>query len=295
MEGRITTIQRMSIHDGPGIRSTVFLKGCNMRCRWCHNPETFSPGKELEWLSDKCINCRECLPHCATGALRLNAGTVQFDKSKCTACFKCIDACFADALNSIGRDYSPQALFKEVMQDKVFFEQSGGGVTFSGGEVMLQIDFVTECMKLFKEAKIHTAIETNLLACWDNYRQLLPYVDLVMADLKVMDNVSHKKWTSVGNEVVISNIQELDKTGKAYCIRTPLVPGVNHSHDAIEAIAGFVSGLKHVQKFELLPFHPLADSKYNNLGLANPFEHVKALGERDLKRYQNILMKYNLV
>ncbi len=294
MNGLITTIQRMSIHDGPGIRSTIFVKGCNLRCKWCHNPETFSPKSELEWIADKCINCGACVEVCMPKALDFNNGIVQFDKSKCTACFHCVEHCFPEALVKIGRKVSPTEVFTEIAQDFPYFKESNGGITISGGEPMLQFEFVRKTLQLFHQAKIHTAIETNLSVSWDKYKAILPYINLVMADLKLMDSVQHKTWTNVENKKILENILALDKTGIPYYLRTPVVPGVNHSEQQIEEISSFVSRLKNIQKFELLPFHPLADSKYKNLGIENPFKNVKALSTKELKNYHSILEKYKL-
>ena len=294
MLGTITNIQRMSIHDGPGIRSTVFMKGCNLRCKWCHNPETFLPKPELEWISDKCINCGKCVKLCPSGAMNYYAGMVHFEKAKCKACFKCLDVCFPGALLKVGQIITPEELFAKVEQDFPFYEESGGGITFSGGEPMLQCDFTWDSLRLFKKANIHTAMETNLLSPWNKTESILPYTDLVMADLKVVDNERHKKWTGMGNRLILENIKKLDKTGKAYWLRTPLVPGVNNSEKEIEGIAKFVSKLNNLEKFELLPFHPLANTKYKNLGIDDPMKNVNAITTAELNNYQSILKNYKI-
>lgn len=291
MRGLITTIQRMSIHDGPGIRSTIYMKGCNLRCQWCHNPETFAPKAELEWIAAKCINCGVCVQICESEALNFDNGIVQFNKNKCTSCFACVQYCFPEALHKIGREISPEEVFEEIKQDFPFFKESNGGITISGGEPMLQSDFVIETFKRFKNVNIHTAIETNLSVPWEKYEAILPYTDLVMADLKLMDNQLHKEWTGLGNKRILENILKLDKTGITYYLRTPVVPKVNHSEKQIEEITRFVSKLKNIEKFELLPFHPLAESKYKNLDIENPFKNVKAVTAVELEAYQPILKK----
>ena len=203
MIGRITTIQRMSLHDGPGIRSTVFLKGCNMHCGWCHNPETLSMNPELEWIQQKCIGCNSCAAVCRSGAFSLKQGKPDFQKSLCTSCFECLPVCYAEAITKIGRELTPEEVFAEVEQDFPFFSNSGGGVIISGGEPMLQPEFTKQTLALFKKAGIHTALDTNLSISWTQYEKVLPYVDLVLADLKIMDSELHVKWTGQSNRVIL--------------------------------------------------------------------------------------------
>ena len=294
MNGVITTIQRMSIHDGPGIRSTVFLKGCNLRCKWCHNPETFSPQPELEWQQDRCQQCGACTEVCKTGALQIANGKVTLTRDRCTACFDCIEVCYPQALRKMGRHITPQQLCSELEKDRVFFDESGGGVTFSGGEPMMQAPFLAEAMGLLKEKGIHVALETNLSVPWDHYEKILPYTDLVMADLKIMDEEKHRKWTGSGNKRILDNILRLDRANVPYILRTPVVPGVNDSPEDMEKTAAFVARLENISTYELLPFHPMAESKYKNLGKVDPFKGVQALDLKKLESYEPILTKYKI-
>ncbi|TKG93889.1 glycyl-radical enzyme activating protein [Puteibacter caeruleilacunae] len=293
MEGKITTIQRLSIHDGPGIRSTIFMKGCNLRCQWCHNPETFSMQPQLQWISEKCINCGKCVEVCNDSAFTINNGLVQFNRDKCTTCFDCVEHCYPNAIQQIGRTISADDLFNEIAPDFPYFNTSNGGVTFSGGEPMLQLNFLLKTLQLFKQANIHTAIETNFTADWSKYEAIIPYVDLFIGDLKIMDSKDHKRWTGLGNDIILKNIKKLDKTGIPYYIRTPIIPGVNHSAIQVESIIQFVSDLNNVERFELLPYHPLADVKYRNLGIKNPLQNTKGLTNKDLEIYNPILKQYN--
>lgn len=294
MKGIITTIQRMSIHDGPGIRSTVFLKSCNLRCKWCHNPETFKPQAELEFQADLCQQCGECIKVCQSGALSLINGSLNLNRKLCVLCFDCIEVCFPEALRKMGRTLQPEELVAELENDIVFFRESGGGVTFSGGEPMLQFNFLKESAKLLKAKNIHVAIETNLTAPWEKYEEILHFTDLVMADLKLMDEKAHKHWTGSGNKMILENIKKLDSSGTPYYLRTPVVPGVNDSVEEIERIASFVGKLKNIKKYELLPFHPLADFKYNNMGIDNPFEGVNPLKKELLDPFKAILKDYKI-
>jgi len=292
MKGIITHIQRMSIHDGPGIRSTIFMKGCNLRCQWCHNPETFSSLPEIEWIKSKCISCQSCVKSCKSEALSLINGKVEFNKSKCTSCFDCIPVCFSAALQKVGMEVTPNEVFLEIQQDFPFFKNSDGGITISGGEPMLQQAFITETFKLFRQAGIHTAIETNFTFPWKRYETVLPFIDMVMVDVKLIDDNLHTKWTGGSNKHVIQNILTLDKTDKPYIIRTPVVPQVNADEEQMDQIIHFVSGLKNLVKFEMLPFHSLATPKYHNLGIPNPFEKVNNVLTAELHKYNQLLKKY---
>lgn len=291
MRGIITHIQRMSIHDGPGIRSTIFMKGCNLHCQWCHNPETFSSSPEIEWIQDKCISCSACVDVCQPKALYLDNGKVAFDKSKCTACFDCIPVCFPEALVKIGREVTPQEVFSQVKQDFSYFKESKGGVTISGGEPMLQPEFVKETFALFQSAGIHTALESNMSLPWKQYEAVLPHINLVMVDIKLMNSNLHKKWTGSSNKRILENIIALDATGKPYILRTPVVPDANADEESIREISDFLAQLKNLVKFELLAFHPLAATKYKNLGIPNPFEGKRGITHEEIKKYNNLFLR----
>jgi pyruvate formate lyase activating enzyme len=292
MNGRITTIQRMSLHDGPGIRSTVFLKGCNMHCGWCHNPETLSREPELEWIQQKCIGCNSCTDVCQTGAFSLKDGKPDFQKKLCTSCFDCVEVCYAEAINKIGREVTPEEVFTEVEQDFQFFRSSDGGITISGGEPMLQAEFTRQTLALFKKAGIHTALDTNLSVSWKQYEKVLPFTDLVLADLKMMDDTLHKKWTGRHNTSILENIYKLDTSGVPYFIRTPVIPGVNDNEKEIISIARFVASLKNIRNFELLAYHSMASCKYTNLEIENPMGQTPDLSKERLNELQKIVETY---
>lgn len=295
MKGQITTIQRMSLHDGPGIRSTVFLKGCNMRCAWCHNPETLNMSPELEWIQEKCIACNSCVEVCQSGAFSLVEGKPWFQKNLCDSCFDCVAVCYAEAISKVGREITPEEVFAEVKQDFPFFSNSGGGVTISGGEPMLQPEFTTQTLALFKQAGIHTALDTNLSVPWKQYENVLSYTDLVLADLKLMDDTLHMKWTGKHNAAVLENLHQLDASGICYFLRTPVVPGVNDNEQEILAMASFAASLKNIQKYELLPFHTMASYKYANLKMVNPMGGTHDLPKEKMERFRKILNDNNLL
>lgn len=289
MIGRITTIQRMSLHDGSGIRSTVFLKGCNMHCGWCHNPETLNMNAELELIQQKCIGCNSCTEVCQTGAFSLVDRKPDFQKTLCTSCFDCVEVCYAEAINKIGREVTPEEVFAEVEQDFPFFSNSGGGITISGGEPMLQPEFTKQTLALFKKAGIHTALDTNLSISWTQYEKVLPFTDLVLADLKMMDDTLHLKWTGKHNSTILENIYKLDASGIPYFIRTPVVPGINDHKAEIQAMAKFAASLKNLKKYELLPYHSMASCKYTNLKLENPMGKTRDLSKERLEYFQKII------
>ncbi len=287
MQGIITNIQRFSVHDGPGIRTTVFLKGCNLRCFWCHNPETLSPKPQLELYLERCIGCDECFRVCPRGAHVRVDGNRYFQRELCQACGQCAETCYAQGLVLVGRPISPEEVVAEVAQDWAFYESSGGGVTLSGGEPLLQGEFSYAILEQCRRQEIHTAIETAANMPWAQVAALLPVTDLVMMDIKLMDDEAHRQATGVSNGRILANAERLGGQSQPLIVRTPVIPGVNDTPEAIGAIAGFVSRLPNLLYYELLPFHPLAQGKYHSLGLdyraaglkAPAREQMDALGQ----------------
>ncbi len=283
LRGMVTHVQRMSLHDGPGMRTTIFFKGCNLRCKWCHNPETFSLNQELGWIRNKCIRCGVCLEKCPSGALSVQDDEIARNRNVCIGCHTCVEECYAGAHHLIGKTYSTEDLCNIAEEDRGFFENSGGGVTVSGGEPTVQYSFLKELLKALHEKDFHVALQTNLKASWDKYEELLPYVDYFMCDLKVLDKEAHRYWTGTDNELILANMVRLDASGKRYCVRTPVVPGVNDRKEQLRQMSDFVSKLKHAEKYELIPFHPLASYKYKDLGMKYEFETVKEIPKNEFK------------
>lgn len=272
MEGIITDIQRFSLKDGPGIRTTVFFQGCNMTCAWCHNPETISRKSALMLYKENCIQCGKCLKQCASGALSVNGTQVHVDRSLCVSCGACTQVCYARALVMSGRRMTIEDVMAEILQDEDYYRNSGGGVTLSGGEVFLQFDFAYDLLRRCKKKQIATAIESNLNVSWNQIEKLLPIVDLVMCDIKLLDSKRHNEWTGVGNKLILDNIRQLAQCQIPMIVRTPVIPGINQSEDDILTIARFINELKgNILCYELLNFNPLGDAKYKGLGMGNLF------------------------
>jgi pyruvate formate lyase activating enzyme len=267
MEGIVTNIQRFSIHDGPGIRTTVFLKGCNLRCFWCHNPETLKPKPELEVHPDQCIGCGACFEICPQGAHVIQDGERIFCRELCQACGRCAQECYAEALVIVGESKTVDEVVEEVLRDRPFYETSGGGVTLSGGEPLLQFDFSYAILERCKAEGLHTAIETAANFPWERVEAILPVTDLVMMDIKLLDSEAHQACTNVPNERILANAQRLGHGDRPLIIRTPIIPGVNDTPEIVGAIADLISDFPALEYYELLPFHPMATSKYNSLDI----------------------------
>ncbi len=269
-EGTLTgftfNVQRFSTEDGPGIRTTVFFKGCPLRCTWCHNPEGLSPRPELMWYDVRCVGARECLKICAENALALTPQGMQIDRQRCTVCGDCAQACPAGALEVIGQEWTLEALLAEIEKDAVFFETSGGGVTFSGGEPMHQADFVLALARLCQEAGYHVALDTCGTAAWEHYEAVLPLVNLVLYDLKIFDAERHRASAGVDNGRILENARRIAAAGMPMWIRTPVVPGYTADAANIAALGEFIAAnLPTVQRWDLLAYTNLGQPKYHRL------------------------------
>ena len=265
MEGRITNIQRFSVHDGPGIRTVVFLKGCSLRCRWCCNPEAMLPEPVLMFNPQLCIGCGECVRVCpneASGTL----GDITVDRSRCTGCGACAEVCYAEAKYLRDSRMSPEQLLEELKKDQSFYERTGGGVTFSGGEALLQAEFLEKILRLCKENRIGTAIETCGNVPWENFERILPWMDLFLYDIKHTDSEKHLHYTGGGCERIMENCERLCVAGKEVIIRVPVIPEFNFDREALRDVIRFAEKMK-VKEIDFLPYHRYAANKYLYLGM----------------------------
>ena len=250
----IFDVERSSFVDGPGIRTTVFFKGCNLACAWCHNPESQKRTPQLLFYQNKCTGCGTCRQKCPHGL------------ASCELCGACALYCPSNAREICGREYTLDEVLCEVKKDRLFYESSGGGVTFSGGECMLQIEFLCEALKKCKESGIHTAVDTAGHVPYTSFERILPHTDLFLYDFKCFDSERHKRYTGVGNELILENLARLLQSGKSIWIRIPIIPDVNDSVDEMKKIKAFLDLHGAPEKIELLPYHALGEHKYAAMG-----------------------------
>jgi len=291
--GLTFNVQQFSTEDGPGIRTTVFMKGCPLRCAWCHNPEGLRPMPELMWHDVRCIGAWECLRVCPVGqddflphkrALTLTPSGMKIDRELCTVCGACAQACPAAALEVIGRRWTPDELMNELVKDQVFYETSGGGITFSGGEPMMQADFLCQALPSCKGARLHVALDTCGAVAWERYERVLPWVDLVLFDLKLMDTGRHQSATGISNDIILENARRISALGKPMWVRTPVIPGYTDDPDNIQAIGRFIRDeLPAVQRWDLLAYTNLGKPKYHRLDLPYPLEDAPLLTQAQME------------
>lgn len=274
-KARILEIQRMSTEDGPGIRTTVFFKGCSLRCAWCHNPESILPKPQVQWIGSRCIGCRTCIEACRSGALSLEEDGMKIDRSRCIGCGTCAEECPSTAMEILGKEWTLDDLIHEVIKDRAYFEKSKGGVTVSGGEPGMQAQFAANFLKSLRERGLHTALDTCGLCSREALDLLLPYSSMVLYDLKEIDPEKHKKFTGETNEKIFRNLLYVAEYMKSHLypstlwIRTPVIPGLTAEAENISGIGRFIAenldGI--VTRWELCAFNNLCRDKYIRLGL----------------------------
>ena len=291
MKGKIFEIKRFAVHDGDGIRTTVFFKGCPLKCVWCHNPEGLSARAELGYFEHKCIHCGECASVCSTGAHTVENGSHVFHRERCKACGKCTLACLGNALAFYGNEYTVEELLPILLKDQEFYQNSGGGITLSGGECLVQADFCAALLKALKAHGIHTAVDTCGMVAKGALDKVLPYADVFLYDVKAVTAATHQRCTGYSNGQILDNLVYLEERGAAVEIRIPFVPEWNDKE--IEKLGKFLAKRKCVKKVRLLAYHNLAGSKYLALGLNNTLPQ-RIPTQNELTMYENILKKHGL-
>ena len=267
--GMVFDIQRFSIHDGPGIRTTVFLKGCPLSCVWCHNPEGVSAEPELSFIAGKCIGCGVCLSACRSGAHSMRGGEHMLDRSRCQGCWECTRQCCTRALECVGRDVTVGEVLEVVLRDRSFYETSGGGMTLSGGEPTQQADFSIALLAEARREGLGTAVDTCGWAPWEKLERMIPLTDLFLFDIKETEPERHREWTGVPLGPILENLRRLHADGARIRLRCPIVPGYNDRPDHFAAIASLARELAGIEGVELMPYHRLGEGKLDRLGLAS--------------------------
>jgi pyruvate formate lyase activating enzyme len=287
----VCDIQRFSVHDGPGIRTTVFFKGCPLRCRWCQNPEALRFENELIFSSERCIACGECAQACPIQAIRFDHGP-HINWEKCDACFICTEACPARALEPAAREFSPAALVKELVKDREFYEPEGG-VTLSGGEPLARPDFLRELLPLIKQEQLHLAVQTCGHFNWESLQPVLPQIDLVLFDLKALSEDRHRKLTGQSNRVILENLRRIIAKGIPRHLRMPVIPGLNDSEEELARVARFLLDLGETE-IVLLPYHRLGESKLEKLNSELKPLGIPSMSEKELQAKSEVFIKAGL-
>lgn len=293
LQGAIFDIQRFSVHDGPGIRTTVFMKGCPLRCDWCHNPEGISYEKQVRFFDEACIACEACVDGCEPGGRSVKDGQLLVAWDNCVSCGECVRRCPANAAQWCGTHHTPAAILIEVMKDQVFYGDTGG-VTFSGGEPLLQPDFVLACLKLCKERGLHTAIDTSGFVKWEHLASTTEFCDLYLFDVKAVSPDIHKSGTRVDNGLILDNLTKLAEADARIWVRVPVVDGFNNSAKEMKAIADLLAGLDAIEQVTLMPYHTLGKSKYQTFGGSSPMGESGAVTPEDMQSWTELFIQKGL-
>lgn len=282
MTGKIFDIQRFCTNDGPGIRTVVFFKGCSLSCAWCHNPESKQTENEILYNEKSCIQCTLCEAECTEHQHSFDSAGHIFSRDNCNLCMKCVDACPSGALKACGEEKSADDIVEATLRDRQFYEQSGGGVTLSGGEPLMQFEFALELLKKLKKNGIHTAVETSGY-CTRDLSEINEYVDLWLYDIKLFPEAEHVKYTGKSNEIILKNLYLLDSLGAKIILRCPIIPDINMNESHFFSIAELAQGLKNVVAINLEPYHPLGIEKAAQLGKRQEYNNERFVNNDDLR------------
>jgi pyruvate formate lyase activating enzyme len=292
--GIIFDIKKYSIHDGPGIRTTVFLKGCPLSCWWCHNPESHRIDREKLYAISRCIGCKECMAVCPENAIHETETGLSTDPETCLRCGSCTDVCLADACEMAGQELTVNQVMAEIEKDTAFYDESFGGVTFSGGEPLAQPDFLFALLKACRDRQIHTALDTSGFSTWNVLDRIRHVVDIFLFDLKVMDDLRHRRVTGVSNRTILENLLALSSNGHRIRLRLPVIPGITDDEDNVSAIGAFASGLPSIPPIDLLPYHHYAAAKYERSGKGYRLMDTRPPTEDTMTRLANLLRRLGL-
>jgi len=291
--GVVFDIQRYSLHDGPGIRTLVFMKGCPLRCLWCDNPESQRARPEILEFEERCIGCGDCFEVCSSRAIMENQWRI--DRDKCDRCGRCVEVCPARAREIAGKRYAVGEVLREVEKDRVAYEVSGGGVTVSGGEPASQAGFVSQLLRACRHKGIHTALETSGYAAWDEFERILTYVDLLLYDLKCIDSERHSKLTGVSNQRILENIKKAADLVAGIYLRVPIIPGLNDDEENLKATARLARQLgDSVVQVHVLAYHSLGANKYGRLGREYPLSDTDSPSDEDMQNVRRLFESYGL-
>lgn len=295
MKGTIFDIKRYAIHDGPGIRTTIFFKGCTLRCQWCHNPEGIEKGYEIMFRPERCAeSCRECESSCPRRAIHKTDGSIDIDRRLCNHCGICEDVCVYEAVEQVGRDVTVQEILEEVEKDRVFYDESGGGVTLSGGEPLIQHNFLLALMDELKRKNIHTAVDTSGFIPYKILEKVGKKADLLLYDIKIMNEEKHRLFTGESNSVILENLKKLSEEGMKIVIRVPVLKGVNDDEANTKSLAELLLSCKNIDRINLLPYHKGAEGKLKRLMKEGPPLEFESPEEKRLDEIRKKLSSYGL-
>lgn len=293
-KGTVFDIKKYALHDGPGIRTTVFLKGCPMTCAWCHNPEGLEASPEVVYGAEGCLGCGACVARCAQRALTLTPQGVAGDDALCILCGHCAEVCPAQARELVGQRLPVSQVVDEVLKDLLFYDESGGGVTFSGGEPLQQPDYLQALLEACGRHEVHRCVDTSGQASWDTFARIAPHTELFLYDLKHMDGKAHRRATGVGNARILDNLERLDRLGAAIIVRIPLIPGFNDDVAAVGRAGQFIAALTGVATLHLLPYHGFQACKYTKLGRGYPGRNIDPEATRPVTEVADQLRDFGL-
>ncbi len=289
--GLIFDLQRFCLHDGPGVRSTVFFKGCPLACRWCHNPESLQPERQILVRTERCIACGQCVARCPEGLPKPGAGRMAENIDRCRVCGECVAVCPTEARETAGREVAADELVRELLRDRIFFDDSEGGVTFSGGEPLLQAAFLREVLNACRRESLHTAVDTSGLAPRSELLAIAELTDLFLYDIKLVDSRRHREQTGVDNAVILSNLEALASSGARIWLRIPVISGVNDDVESLDAIAAMAARFPTVERVCLLPYHGIGEGKWKRMGSE---QAVSSLSPPDPERMAQIAARFEI-